>query len=514
MTDCRLTRHYGSANMAILIATLLAAAAVWLFQWWYVPGSDDLMYTDFWHPGSDRPYYKYAVWHWLSVNGRLANLLAPLLLALPRWAGSTVVAVCYALLLILTMRQAAPPNEGGFGARALIFFLIVITLPWADALMLYDCHMNYTLATVLTLWWLLLLKNWAKLWLLIVVGLAAGAMHEGCSLAICAGLLVWLTTGNHWKDKPLVKGAVAYGLGTMFCILSPGILYRIGSAGQFTRWWIVLLTSDYYVVLLGIIVVNILIFKVLRYKLWQLARTDWIIYAVAAAVSAAISSFSGIVGRSGFFAQIFALIALVRLCVAFEWKVNRSLAAAGGAILLAASVAQLCYAAYWQRIVGGEANDVIRQYSKTGASVAYADIHTQQEMPVLTLGKTRGAPEPHDIWIRTTIRDHYGLPELPVVLPTELRGVNLSSLHTPLKFGQTIISPYEPPTHPMHLFENVDIATFTGYVYASDEAARVSPVTLNADRRGRRYSVTPVSIPGRTLYLLAPYGYDVFQDLR
>lgn len=398
-----------TAAGAIGLTLLLCAVVQALTTAALVPAGDDIIYggaldkfTDKYGPWLGWPAYSAS--HWLSTNGRLANFLAPVFLSvMPAWLTDIAVGTSLALLLQILIRSVMPQRRF-FLASALIIALTALTLPWYDNLAMIDCWLNYPMALLMSLWWIRLwLAGRHTVWC-ILFGLAAGLMHEGCSVAVSAGVLIYLFCNR--KDglpQHLIRTS-GYLAATLLCFLSPGILGRLGTASDpaITAPRLeTLLLSDFYPLLLAAVVLLFCCTATGRKRLQSILRTDWILYAVTAAISAIVSVYSAIPGRSGFFAQAFALIALGRMALALPLSIPARAAGIVGSLLLSAVATQLIITLHWQETAYSEWQTVEALAEKSESGIVYADIHAPEDYPAATLGKCITIPCEHsEKWYR------------------------------------------------------------------------------------------------------------------
>ncbi len=441
-SDSLLSR--GAINLFILVFGVCMA----LMMQCYTPVGDDIVYSTAMNHYAERygaaGWPAYCVGHWISTNGRMANFLAPFFISiLPRWLTDICVGLTYAWLIVLMLRSVEF-GERAFFSKSLLIGLVVFTLPWYDDLLLYDCWLNYVVAIVLTLWWL---KLWERenhsVLLLIVIGFIAAMMHESCSLAVSAGMLVKLVTEKHdsrsYKRK--LAAAATYWLGCALCLSSPGMISRMADNPLADNRLEVLYTSNFYVVILVIAIVVLLLAPEGRKTLWSLLKSNWSIYAAAALTGCIISVFSGIAGRSGFFAQIFAMIALFVMAKRLEIRIPRIPAAVIGSVILIVSAIQIFYTLHIQSCIAQESKEVIELIENSTEGVVYHDMTVSNNPPAFTLGKCVSLPKRTDVWLYSVWKHSIAPDRQLVILPDSFSRMDFSTGKATASTGKCEILP-------------------------------------------------------------------------
>lgn len=410
---------------AVWLMLIIFAAVQALTTAALVPAGDDIVYAG----ALDKFTGKYGPWlgwpaysasHWLYTNGRLANFLAPVFITvLPDWLTDIAVGASLALLLQILIRSVMPQKRL-FLASALVIALAVLTLPWYDNLAMIDCWLNYPMALLMSLWWIRMWLSGRNAGWCILLGGAAGLMHEGCSVAVSAGVLIYLLF-NHKDGLPhhLIR-ASGYIASSLLCALSPGIIARLGTEADpaiVAPRIEVLLLSNFYPLLLAAAIILLCSTAAGRKLLQPILRSDWLLYAVAAAIAATVSVYSAIPGRSGFFAQAFALIALGRMALALPLRISARAAGITGCLLLTVVLTQLIVTLHWQEVAHSEWKQVEALAEKSQSGIIYADIHAPEDYPATTLGKCITIPGEHsEEWYRYMFYE-YGRPHTLTIHP-------------------------------------------------------------------------------------------------
>lgn len=424
---------------------LLPAAVVLFIGVCYViissaisPQGDDLgIAQDFaWATGRD--FYQFprqCARFWMSVNGRLQNVLYPLLYHFaPRAALWVCNGAFTALLFWMTLRCSGLRSAA---ARMLMIALVAFTLPWWDVFLLFDVAIGYCWGTAIALAFLYLLYNvgtlprglWAQAGLMLL-SLIAGGMHEALFVSLACGIGAHTLIHRSWRSLGPVRLRMlcAFALGGLYAISSPGIWGRLGGGWIVDgEWWELLLISSFYVLALGAIIIYMAIFS--RRRLRVLCGGEWTVYAVSALVSLPVVAVGGIVGRPGMFGQVFALVAIALWARQALPRPSAWAQVAAASVLAVAVVAHYCEFARYQLRVGSELRQALALYGQSPDGTVYMDYTSDLDMPWWLLRKTRGVPDEDDFYINYMYTCILGdTARVWRVLPAELAGAPADSL--------------------------------------------------------------------------------------
>ncbi|MDE6295680.1 MAG: hypothetical protein K2M03_06410, partial [Muribaculaceae bacterium] len=296
------------------------------------------------------------------------------------------------------------------------------------------CHMNRRRG----LWWL-------------PVMFVTGQWHEAAGVPFACGLVLylWLNRGRHplnvinrWLSAAFIAGAAA-------SIVSPAILHRAAADNMpDERLWYMLLTSAWCV---GLLLIAIIVMALCgRQTLRRLIKSQWIVFAVAALVGLAVCAYSGSYGRTGWFAQISAWIALCGLLNAVKVtpeNVNRYRLA--GIILspIVAAGVLICSIGLtrYQLQLNRQCRDIIRQYRENPEGIVFTDLITPSQAPSYMMGRAWGWIGQYDNWHRYLIERTYSGPGVMkplTILPERLRSLNpADTLRRHVIAGHTVTYP-------------------------------------------------------------------------
>lgn len=387
-----------------------------------------------WHVWGDMLRWVWA--HWNSVNGRMSDIMHYFFLgALPRWSNALINACSVGgmfWLAVMLVRMAG----GGFGRMKAVALVgaLAFVLPWWDSTMCYAVVRNYVLGSVAVMLWLYLFFYMGMSWrgwtaaLSVVYSFVAGGMHEAASPPLVCGLAVWVAVSHGLsgitRNGKWMLGAFVCGAAWTAC--SPAMWDRVSSGAEpdDPLLWL-LLKSVPVVAAMSAAMLVMLSRKGWRDRLVSACRTCWVVFPVAALASSVVCAAGGIVGRSGWFAEIYALIAV------FTWpgwngvRVGR---VCGNAVVWCVTLAVCAHFLYfmvWQVKMGGEHSDVIDMYRRSDDGQVYYDATRDDDAPWWLLNRARGVPDADDVYQNYTIALYYGdAGRRLAVLPSCLEGLS------------------------------------------------------------------------------------------
>ncbi len=385
--------------------------------------------------------------HWLTNNGRLANYLMPILGLLPHLLVSVI---CAAMLGLMYRAALALTGSRNVMVNVLFVTAVSFVLPWWDSMFIFDCQLNYVWASALVLtsvWMILKIEPRQPWWFVALTALicfCGGMMHEAASMPVCAGLLLYIILNRANVTRVQMWLSLAFAVGTCLALFSPGIILRAasGSEPDDTMLWL-LLKSDVVAALLWVALGVAALSRKGRVAVGRLLRSPLGIWAVAALVGIPVSVGSGIVGRSGWFAELAALIVIFGI-------VGQTIKRSWRAVSMAASlvvIAQLIGIFAWQRKLNDEFALFAERYVRSDDGTVFLDYTRDDQLPWWALGRLRGVLDPDDAWLLDCHAKFYRRDAAwPVVLPEDARGyIPLKQPCVELANGDMLMS--ELPDH-------------------------------------------------------------------
>lgn len=369
-------------------------------------------------------YPRWVARHWVYNNGRLFNLILPLLLGINK----ILISALGAIFIYIFYNQAIKACKLCRAPlySALLVAVLTFVLPWWDSMTVFACQVNYIWVGAAIIWaynrLTLSEKPCGPLTLIAVFVAAAG--HEAASLPLLIGFIAYYLMRRKLPPKSLRPAVIALILGTAFVALCPGIILRAGTsvAPDDPLLPLALKTIPAVPAMLAIVVAMTLFAKT-RVVVRLLLSSDALVLFVAAIASAVIALASGIVGRSGWFAEIFAILFIFRVLNYYKVD-NRAFAY----IIYALVLIQTIQVVHWQYKLGHEAENFEALYEHNDINVIHFDATADSDVPWWLFGRFKGVPDADDVYLLLTLAEYYhpGAP-MPVILPTEAQNIDVDN---------------------------------------------------------------------------------------
>lgn len=375
-------------------------------------------------------------YQWLTGNGRFGDMIGNVLLAeAPMWLLASLSAVLEGLFYFMAIRISFPKAKQVL-PRLVVLAVVMFLFPWWDSFFLFVCRINYIWSaalTLLVLWFSLfrsdkpLKSRWR--WMLPFIALFAGWGHEACGMPVVVGLIVYFWNVRNFRSLPRISRAsiITFSIGAFFSITSPCSYTRLGNVSSPDDTIpVLIIKSSFLVLVLILVVITALFYKRGRKEIHSLCNTPWLVLSVASICSMMFVAVGGVVGRSGLFSQIYALIAIgifVRHSVGdsrlsirrFPFRLISVLLF----LVMAAHESGVC--AY--QILGNKQLKQCRDlYQQSVDGVIYASPMQRNEFPWWTLRKNKACIDNDDYWLIDVYDLRLGAPDKHYrLLPEALR---------------------------------------------------------------------------------------------
>ena len=467
---------------------------------------DDIDHSTLYNTKRTFPLLRTLYTVWVCVNGRLGDALSFIWMPnVPRPVTALLVGSAVATLPLLISKLGNVSKEN-FTLRTTIVAATVFTLPWWDSIILFACQFNYVLASVLALLVCYLILNRRiserTIYLLLPVAFLAGGMHEASGLPMTAGLVIFHFINR--KSNPLSKARkvmlAAFCIGACYTLSSPAPWHRIQTVVMDDPAWLLVIKNSFFSIILVIAVA----IRIMRRngELQRLLADSITVFIIASIGSAFFSVIGGIIGRSGWFAQTTAIVALLRL-ITHDFPKMRALKPVS-MLLAAAVVGHMSLFVVTQENLSKEISAIHEGYVASTDGIVFCDTPHSDNLPALTLGKNFGAYPQYDYYSYSVM--HHFLSDykkpFPVVLPTEARPHLRHTVASDIRIGDCIISPTEPTGSNVDVFHPLDTAPYY----------RV----INTGNDGERLIAQPFDNNGQTLWCIRPihllWGYRVHTE--
>lgn len=260
-------------------------------------------------------------WHYMLLNGRLANFLMLFYSQLPSWLAAMLQGAAYGFMIAGIMRLGLGENWRRrplalAGMVALVWF----AFPWWDMHASADFMFNYVWSGAACLWSAVALftpsQQGRLRWLWLVI--PAAMMHEGFGAVLDVGILVYFfTKPKSYITRPrLLILPLVFGLCSLVPMLSPGIRQHASDVTYDildTHYLLYDLATKSWPVLVACAV----------FIVWAVCKKQWRLAAVCLTmivVTYSISIFALTLGRALWPAYLVAAVTLCRVCANIRIK--------------------------------------------------------------------------------------------------------------------------------------------------------------------------------------------------
>ena len=228
-----------TAYVALLAAFGAVHAVIYYLYPWM---TDDVWYSYYLHDyleGLDTAFPWQAIldtWtdHYMTDNGRLGNILLPLLLIAPKWIAATALGG-FTAWIAAAMTRLAPGRQRSLSLLTLAMLLVSFALPWHECMFGICYGLNYIVPSALML---VAVRIWMETedrhiytgWLLCLV---IGFWHEGFAVPLGTGLaasMIFFRSMRSWKRVGMIACLLP---GFAWLVSSPGFFHDTESYGLF-----------------------------------------------------------------------------------------------------------------------------------------------------------------------------------------------------------------------------------------------------------------------------------------
>jgi hypothetical protein len=453
------------------------------------------------------------------TNGRSANLLAALSMGLlPHWLVSVLCGLATGgmYLLMLYFCRFFPSKNRGTAATVCLCF-IAFLFPWWDGFSLIDVSFNYVWAIAMPLAVIFMLKyadsprlnrhitsrkttsDKLKAVAIGIFCILAGMAHEASTLPMCVGML-WVAyvngtaskSGWKWLSKAQRFILTYFLLGVALVVFSPGILMRATSDKvPDDTWWLLVVKSAPITLLLIAVIAVAMLSAGGRKRVLTMLHGTWGFWAISAITGIFIVAIGGIVGRSGWFSQSCALIALVQwLQPAIERRhINPCVGGALATALGALAVAQMVGVDIYSYRGWVKDTELRKMYAASTDGIVYYDMPDGCDLPLWAFSRVRYL-QPTDDYTHYALRTYYEKEYSLINLPAKAATIDWEN--------------FEPATK---------IYFDRGYITGQLPDGAVMPSSdkwyrpyIGRDVANRNF-IIPFEKSGRTFYYVTPYRF-------
>lgn len=232
---------------------LLAACVVMYVMNTLTPLKEDDMAYSLIPSGSLREFCSSLLDHFLTTNGRFADVVANLFCAI---LGKPLFNVCNALVFGLMAHLVTLLSAGRRSVMALTLFLAMVGVcfPVPGETMLWvagSCNYLWAVTASLALIYYLLHHGegslgWGRAIVLLLAAFVAGSFNEATSFGVFAGLVLYYAFNRSRVDRRVVIAMVGYLLGVIMILASPGAWSRMAQESGEANMGIIGLVSSHW----------------------------------------------------------------------------------------------------------------------------------------------------------------------------------------------------------------------------------------------------------------------------
>ena len=325
-------------------------------------------------------------------------------------------------------------------------------------------------------------------WLLLPFCFISSAMHEAIGAPLACSLILLVILTPFYKEGSILRRMTLLAMiaGGFFTLSSPASYKRVGSLLQPESPILIVFGSGIFVVILLLLIIYLL--KTNRELLFSMIRSKWIVFAGISMISSGFMLLSGFGGRTGWFAQLFGIIALCQIIRKLDINLGGKTGWFFSIVMSVLIIAHLCEVVRWQNKLAKETREVISQYKKSVDGIVFFDYTKDYQIPWYLLRKNHGVPDDDDSYYRYCMRTYYGDGKQLVVLPTAFYPIP-DSLPDPVSCGEYILTSRKPES----VSGDTIVARFPREITYID---------------GKEYIINGFDYRGRHLYLLSQMDRD------
>lgn len=458
---------YLSEIILIIIATLYA-----LISYWTPLAYDDWLFMAEWrNVNGDLPLSLTSIFEfWKEIrlydNGRLANTFSPLSTMFSPWKElfPIMTGILVALIVYLSTVLAFSTKKVSPLTISIVWFAMLIFLPWRNSLFVADYSLNYIWAAALTLVFMITVvrferKGWkvSGFILSLILAFLAGGWHEGFAIPTLCGFLLYSAKkygrfSPQWYFVGVFYAAVAFVF--LYC---PGIIDRsqrqfgVANIGQSTLKMI----FDFLpVIFLILIILATLAVRTLRKYLLDAWNNVWFVIGIGIIVGGGLLSLLFThQPRSAFWPDLAAIIMTFILTrPVWFWLQESKYKWYIVLLVFGVCLIPMIFTIFWQYRLYKESEIIIKKIEASPSGTVYHDIIQDAAIPIVTLKMTN-----HPAWVTDfhfrTLREYTSKP-YPAVIPMNLQHVNYEKEGVPLKGNANALQINGSIIIPAKIYEN------------------------------------------------------------
>lgn len=336
--------------------------------------------------------------HYNYDNARLGNMAVCFFMALPKWVGSGLCALCWIYTVIIGLKVSGIDWKNSKLAGVAVFFWYFF-MTWESHMGGLVFQFNYVLPGALSMGLLMMLwchrraDKWNSVIGIFLLSLILGAWHEGFSIPFLSGLAVLMIAFKEKRDIRFFAALAGLTIGIWFLVSAPSFERRAGALDFYYMTGIFSMIKR-----LGKIIViyhpSLLIFTLveivylLKYG-WKELVSNRLLVFVTISVWAAIGLSWVSTGseRSGWWSDLFVPIGIVSLLVRLKEPVNKIIKRCLYYVFVVSTVLSLALTDFYVFILSRECRKVVGECMASGNFQIGNDILSRLDMPLMLLTK-------------------------------------------------------------------------------------------------------------------------------
>lgn len=369
------------------IVVMIAIAHVLIYS--FMPYTCD----DYWYMtpfrgffmGVDTSFPAESLWHcwsdhYQTDNIRLANIVFSFFLLLPKVLPSIICGLLVGVILWMSAKMCNISSRNPL-LVAILALMLSFLLPWYEQMFSLCFAFNYIWASALTisLAYIFFYKDkQVGVVLSLLLGIIVGAWHEGFSIPLLAGFMVYAFTNRRMINHRHIAIMCGLVVGILWLLHAPGLQLNVGNKVPSLS-----LSSVFSKLVLYHIPLLVLLFSVIIASIGKNTRNlifDPIFVALSSIcfIGAMMNLILNVGVRTGWMGYLFGIIATIYLWkkmknaryTQFKSVLKRTLAIAVALFLFA----HYAIVVYYSNKVRTEFETVIERYQESSDGVVFADV--------------------------------------------------------------------------------------------------------------------------------------------
>lgn len=376
-------------------------------------------------------YFNFFSQHYTTANGRFGDKLLPLILLLPKWVTSLLAAASIFIFLYYG-NKIISGGKSHSPFSYLFILLMIVCPPWYDNIFVISYNVNYLYSAALTLtaiYYILYPEEgggYYKKGVILIIALLAGSFHEGFSITLLPGILLYLILMRKSISRFSIFVTVALSLGALFIITAPGLWYRLG------RSPIIQLQPIHYIAICNAYLALIIFLPfILRKKVRNMfSRKDTatlFLFFIASTINIVIMYRAYMGPRTFWFGEIYSIIALCLIFNRRNFKTQKFFSSTAFAcIAMIAFIGHGICCVQTQIKLFKQNRDICRLYKESDDGHIFYDVTTIEDVPLATLMHVSGKEFylPENWW---ALYQYYNKSKRLQIIPTTLQNARIEN---------------------------------------------------------------------------------------